>query len=452
MTLRLRIIGLVVLFALFLIAGFVAIQVAQQLETLTTYNAYRVRVGSSAARTSLEVALAVQQAQHPTEEPLAALRAELTRLQQGGLFDEAAVLSPEGAVLVGPEHPSALADDTRWASYAVATYNPAQWCYTAVTPEAVHTYIPLAPPQAAPRYVVRLTYTLANIRQAVARVYRLSGLLIVGVLGLNGLFGWFLTRAILQPIQVLNEATRDIAAGNLALKVHVDTGDELEALAETFNQMTDALVRLRAKAEDANPLTKLPGNRVIREEIERRITTKQPFVAVYGDLDNFKAFNDYYGIGAGDEAIKLTATLLRETLKQHGNPTDFLGHEGGDDFVLLTTPDKAEAVTRFICAEFDRRIRALYKPEDLTRGAIVATDREGKVREFPLMTFSLAGVTNAHRPITAYAEVTSIFSEVKKRAKRMSQEAKASAVALDHRRNDPAAPRPVLPSAPPTTG
>src|SRR3989338_121903 len=437
MTLRLRIIGLVVLFALFLIAGFAAIQISQQLETLNTYNAYRVRVGSSAAKTSLEVALAVHQAQHPTEDPLPDFRAELTRLQEGGLFDDATVLSPGGASLAAlGTVPGEVVDDARWAPYAVATYSPAQWSYPHVTATAVHVYVPLAAPKSQPRHVIRLTYALANVRQAVSGVYRLSGLLIADVLGLSVLFAWFLTRAILAPIQELNQATQDIAAGNLALKVHVDTGDELGALADTFNQMTDALVMLRAKAEDANPLTRLPGNRVIREEIERRITAQSPFVAVYADLDNFKAFNDYYGIGAGDEAIKLTATLLREALKRHGNPADFLGHEGGDDFVLLTTPEKTEAVTRFICAEFDRRIRTLYKPEDAARGAIAATDREGKVREFPLMTFSLAGGTNVHRPIAAYAEVTGIFSEVKKRAKRMSQEAKASAFALDQRRSD----------------
>lgn len=438
MTLRLRILALVLLFALFLIAGFAIIQITQSLDTLNTYNAYRVRVGSSAAKTSLEVVLAVQQGQYPNDDPVPALGKELDRLQRGGLFDAAALLAPDGSSLsIVGRRDDLFVDDARWAPHAVTARRAGEWQSTQVTPTAVHVYVPLALPQAEPAYVARCTYMLANVRDAVSRVYRLSGLMILGVLTLSVLFAWFLTRAILQPIQILNDATRDIAAGNLALKVHVDTGDELEELAGTFNEMTDALVWLRTKAEDANPLTRLPGNRVIHEEIERRIAGKKLFVAVYADLDHFKAFNDHYGIGAGDEAIKLTAKILKESLK-HGNKDDFLGHEGGDDFVLLTTPDKAEAVTKFICAEFDQRIRTLYTPEDVARGKIVATDREGKIKEFPIMTFSLAGVTNAHRPIAAYAEVTSIFSEVKLRAKRMSLETGKSAYALDRRRPDSA--------------
>ncbi|MBI4227337.1 MAG: diguanylate cyclase [Candidatus Omnitrophica bacterium] len=435
MTLRLRILALVLLFALFLIAGFAAIQITQQFDTLNTYNAYRVRVGSHAAKTSLAVVLAIRQALHPADDPAPALQEELRRLQGVGLFDEAAILTPEGTPVAATPGASALVDDVRGTQEALTLY-PAQWHYTRVASTAVHAYVPIAAPHEPPQYVARFTCALANVRQAVARVYRLSGLMVLGVLGASVLFARFLTRAILQPIQVLNEATRDIAAGNLALKVHVDTGDELEELAGAVNDMTDALVRLRAKAEDANPLTKLPGNRAIQEAIERRIAGKQLFVAVYADLDHFKAFNDHYGIGAGDEAIKLTAKVLQDALKR-GNPSDFLGHEGGDDFVLLTTPDKVEAVTRVICAEFDQRIRALYTPEDAARGKILATDREGKPREFPLMTLSLAGVTNAHRPITAYAEVTGIFSEVKLRAKRMSQESAASSFALDRRRAGP---------------
>lgn len=441
MTLRGRILALVLMFAVFLIAGFSVIQVTQQLDSLNAYHTYRVRAGSSAAKASLEVALAMQQAQRASDDPTA-LGAELERLQRAGLFDAAVLLTAEGVPIASAGSlPNLLVDDARWAVYALTTYSATQWHYTQVTPTAIHAYVPLLLPRSPLVYVARFTYALASVRDAIARTSRLSGLMMLGVLSVSVVFAWFLMRAILQPIQILNEATRDIAAGNLALKVHVDTGDELGELAGTFNEMTDALVRLRAKAEDANPLTRLPGNRVIQEEIERRIAAKSLFVAVYGDLDHFKAFNDHYGIGAGDEAIKLTAKILKESLK-YGNRSDFLGHEGGDDFVLLTTPDKVEAVTRYIGSEFDQRIRTLYTPEDVARGKLMATDREGKIREFPIMTFSLAGVTNAHRPITAYAQVTGIFSEVKLRAKRTSQESGRSSFALDRRRADQR-PRPV---------
>ena len=435
MALRLRIIALVVLFAAFLIAGFAAIQVYNQLNALNAHNTYRVRVGASSAKTSLEFTLAVHAAQRPTEDPLPALKSELARLQSGGLCDGAALLTLEGTALATAEPiPSRDALDTRWGPFAATTYTPEQWVYTAVTPAAVHAYVPLLL-GGKPRYVARFTFGLANIRKALRDVYGPSLVMAVGVVLLSTLLVWLLTRAILGPIQELNDATRDIAAGNLSLKVRLATGDELQELADTFNEMGEALVRMKARAENANPLTKLPGNTVIREQLERRIQANTPFVAVYADLDHFKAFNDQYGIAAGDEAIKLTATIMKEALRA-ADAEGFLGHEGGDDFVVLTTPDRADAVTQHVCREFDQRIRALYAPQDLARGGIVAKDREGNVREFPIMTISLAGATNVHRPISSYAEVTNICAEVKKKAKRGSHEARRSSFVMDRRRGE----------------
>ncbi|NQT46470.1 MAG: diguanylate cyclase [Candidatus Omnitrophica bacterium] len=183
--------------------------------------------------------------------------------------------------------------------------------------------------------------------------------------------------------------------------------------------MTAALMKMRAKAENANPLTKLPGNIVIHDEIDNRIKAKTKFAVIYSDLDNFKAFNDKYGIGLGDQAIKLTADILKESLK-HGNSDDLLGHEGGDDFVMITTPDKTKTITDYICKEFDKRIRQFYSKEDLDQGFIMASSRDSQIKKFPIMTISLAGVTNEQRPIQSYAEVTNICAEVKKKAKSLN--------------------------------
>ena len=435
MTLQVRIIALVVIFAIILIAGFAAIQVVNQLNTLNQHNTYRVRVGASAANTALEFALAVQQAQHPTEDPLPALKAELPRLQAGGLIDSVALLTPEGESLAAEGTvPSTDAQDNRWAPYAATTYSKENWLYTQVTPTAVYAYVPLLINQ-NPRYVVRFTFGLANIQQAMDAVYQPSILMAIGVILLSGILVWVLIQAIMGPIQTLNQATQDIAAGNLTLTVQVETGDELQELAETFNEMTKALVKMKARAENANPLTKLPGNTVIHEEIDKRIKGNKKFVAVYSDLDNFKAFNDKYGIGAGDQAIKITAKLMKDSLRQ-GGPGDFLGHEGGDDFVLLTTPEKTPAVTDYVCTEFDTQIRSLYSAEDLARGCIVSKDREGNTKQFPIMTISLAGATNVHRVISSYAEVTNICAEVKKKAKMASKEAGKSTFTMDKRTSD----------------
>jgi diguanylate cyclase (GGDEF)-like protein len=206
--------------------------------------------------------------------------------------------------------------------------------------------------------------------------------------------------------------------------VDIKTGDEIAELVNTFNQMTAALERMKERAENTNPLTKLPGNNMIHEEIVRRINAQRKFAVIYSDLDNFKAFNDKYGIGDGDKAIKLTADILRESLRL-GSRDDFLGHEGGDDFVLISTPDRAQKVADYITAEFDRRIRSLFKKEDLDQGFIIAHARDGNVQKFPLMTISLAGVSNEKRPLTSYGEITNICAEVKKKAKSLPAKTKS---------------------------
>jgi diguanylate cyclase (GGDEF)-like protein len=224
-------------------------------------------------------------------------------------------------------------------------------------------------------------------------------------------------------------ATKDIASGNLDLRVKIKTNDEIQELGDTFNDMTIALKKMKERAENANPLTKLPGNNIIREEIDNRIRRKEKFVAIHVDLDNFKAYNDRYGVGRGDDVIKFTSKVLERAVREKGGPGDFIGHEGGDDFFLITAPDKADAVGKFIVTEFDAKIKSFYTKEDLDRGYILEKDRRGETVKYPIMTISLAGVTNQFKPIASYGELTNIAVEVKHKAK----EVKESNFLLDRR-------------------
>jgi len=175
---------------------------------------------------------------------------------------------------------------------------------------------------------------------------------------------------------------------------------------------------MKEKAENANPLTKLPGNIVIQEETEKRIKQNRKFMVIYCDLDNFKAFNDKYGIHKGDEAIKLTASVFKDAINKEGTKEDFIGHEGGDDFLLITEPQRSESIANYITSEFDKQIRSLYSEEDLSRGFIEAKARNAdEVIKFPIMTISLSGVTNASRDIGSYSEVTNIAAGLKKKSK-----------------------------------
>ena len=102
--------------------------------------------------------------------------------------------------------------------------------------------------------------------------------------------------------------------------------------------------------------------------------------------------------------------------------------------MLLTTPQKTAEVTQYLCTQFDTRIRMLYKQEDLAQGYITSKDREGTEKKFPIMTVSLAGVTNTQRPLSSYAEVTNICAELKKKAKEAARKSGKSALVLDQRR------------------
>lgn len=167
----------------------------------------------------------------------------------------------------------------------------------------------------------------------------------------------------------------------------------------------------------ANPLTGLRGNVEIQAEINSRIARKELFAVLYIDLDNFKAYNDVYGFASGDRAIKLTADILQDNVNLFSNGKDFIGHIGGDDFVIVTVPENAEKIAEGIITDFDKKILDLYTQEDIQRGYIVTTDRLGNQMKFPVMSISIAIVTNENRTLFSSLQVSEIAAEVKKKAK-----------------------------------
>ncbi|AIS52760.1 phosphate regulon transcriptional regulatory protein PhoB [Thermoanaerobacter kivui] len=169
----------------------------------------------------------------------------------------------------------------------------------------------------------------------------------------------------------------------------------------------------------ANPLTGLRGNIDIKEEIKRRIKENKPYAILYIDLDNFKSYNDYYGFLRGDNVIKLTAKILSDAVNLIGNERDFLGHIGGDDFVIITTPDKAEEMCKYIISRFDEEIKYLYDDEDRKRGYIETISRTGEKMMFPLVSISIAIVTNEFRDFKNDLEISAVAAELKKKLKIM---------------------------------
>ncbi|HEY9180497.1 MAG TPA: response regulator [Candidatus Baltobacteraceae bacterium] len=185
----------------------------------------------------------------------------------------------------------------------------------------------------------------------------------------------------------------------------------------------ELLARVKAKIRrvevdsSLSPLTRLPGNLAIEAELRRRIETASPFAVLYLDLDNFKAFNDVYGFTHGDEAIQLVASSAVDVIRRRGTAQDFVGHIGGDDFLIVTLPERAEEIAREIIDMFDRDIRKLYNAQDLRQGYIETRDRRGTLNRFPIMSLSIAIISNEQRPLENYAQIGEAAAELKRYAK-----------------------------------
>ena len=188
--------------------------------------------------------------------------------------------------------------------------------------------------------------------------------------------------------------------------------DPLELVA----RVKSALRRSR-EMRDLNPLTQLPGNVQVQEEVEGRVTKGTPFALMYVDLDNFKAFNDHYGFLRGDEAIKNLARCARDATEQLAPGAHFLGHIGGDDFVIIVDPEVAELIAKEIIDGWDDTVPALFDPQDAERGYIEVVDRRNEPNHFPLTTVSIGIASNVARPIETHWEASEIASEMKAYAK-----------------------------------
>lgn len=172
-------------------------------------------------------------------------------------------------------------------------------------------------------------------------------------------------------------------------------------------------IRIEA-ARYANPLTFLPGNIPITQHLERLLSAASPFVACYADLNHFKPFNDQYGYFRGDAMIK----LLAETLRGHLDARfDFLGHVGGDDFIVLFQSEDWRERCRAIVADFNAAARGLFDSADLERGGIEAEDRQGRMSFFPITTLAIGAVIVPPQASGSAEQVASAAAQAKRRAK-----------------------------------
>ncbi len=182
-----------------------------------------------------------------------------------------------------------------------------------------------------------------------------------------------------------------------------------------------------------NSLTHLPGGRMVESMLHMLVQRNEgKFAVLYADLDSFKAYNDYYGFARGNQVILMLAEVLREAISQGNDDLNFVGHIGGDDFIVITHLARAEAVCQRIIAAFDARIPDLYDADDLARGYICTRSRQGVELGFPIITLSIGVISNEHRNLESVLQIGQLSAEVKHAAKQV----RGSSYSFDRRSDD----------------
>jgi PleD family two-component response regulator len=196
-----------------------------------------------------------------------------------------------------------------------------------------------------------------------------------------------------------------------------------------------AMVLRRAARDVAvNPTTMLPGVKIIEMEISRRIASRETFAVCYADIDSFKEFNDKHSYYRGDRVIWLVSVILRDIVRRLSK-RGFVGHVGGDDFIYTVPVEDLDRVSISVLDTFDRLMPLQYDAEDRDRGFYLAEDRQGNLREIPLMSLSIGCVTNVHRQFTHPGRVSELASEMKGYAKTLP----GSVFVVDRRHDKPVA-------------
>lgn len=218
-------------------------------------------------------------------------------------------------------------------------------------------------------------------------------------------------------IRKLQKATHRIAAGEFDHNPLIPVGDEIGALAQDFMTMAGRLKELEQLSLDASPLTRLPGNIAIERSINRRLHEQTPFAMCYLDLDNFKSYNDRYGYIRASDLIREAGQVIHDAVSRQNDPDAFVGHIGGDDFVVIINSKLVKAACQTIIHDFDAMIPAYYSEEDRAAGAIDGVDRYGVARRFPLISISIAVLNCQPGTFATAAEIATAAAAVKDRLK-----------------------------------
>ena len=182
----------------------------------------------------------------------------------------------------------------------------------------------------------------------------------------------------------------------------------------TVKDLLDTCTKIEIDvAVHANPLTGLPGNLLIEKEIEHRVFGTAPYCVTYYDLDNFKAYNDAYGFRNGDAMLALVADILKKCAARD----EFIGHIGGDDFIVICDYHEGARYCEAVIAAFAEQVVSLYREEDVQSGYIISKNRSGVTENFPIASLSIAGVSNRGKAYQSLDDFSRDVARIKKKCK-----------------------------------
>ncbi|MDO8946331.1 MAG: bifunctional diguanylate cyclase/phosphodiesterase [Desulfocapsaceae bacterium] len=190
------------------------------------------------------------------------------------------------------------------------------------------------------------------------------------------------------------------------------------AIAALLDAITQKSIQL---AKGASPLTGLPGNEFIQRTVVRLIEQRVTFDVCYIDIDDFKPYNDYYGFEKGDMAIKGIAQLIVDVVQPdgHNDQFRFVGHIGGDDFIVISRPHASLSLCEQIINRLQQLLPNFHGEKEFENGCYQAMDRQGKVRCFSLLSLSIGIVSTEDCAVNSYAELAYLATGVKQGAKKL---------------------------------
>lgn len=187
---------------------------------------------------------------------------------------------------------------------------------------------------------------------------------------------------------------------------------------DDFKSLLEFFIEILEYNRNINDISGLPGNKIISSKLLYEISQNTKFAFVFLDLDKFKEFGEYFGLYKASQVLYILADIINQSIIEYGSFEDFIGHVGGDDFILILKDYKsADVICNDIIAKFDERISEFYGEEDLERGYIETINRSGEVERFNIMTISVVSMNYTDFKNQTFDQVFRSLNEIKKKTK-----------------------------------